>query len=161
MDVNIERELQDFIVHEAHLIDTRQLDDWLALFAEQARYWIPLHGAAQAEGDAVNSLADEDRLLLSLRIERLKNPRAHSQRPPSRCQHVLQTPQLLKADEGAGRFELITPFLYVEAQGERQQMLAGTARHRLLRRDGRLQIEQKRVDLLNAGEALPAIQLFP
>jgi len=161
MDVNIERELQDFIVHEAHLIDTRQLDDWLALFAEHARYWIPLHGAAQTEGDAVNSLADEDRLLLALRIERLKNPRAHSQRPPSRCQHVLQTPQLLRSDEAAGRFELLTPFLYVEAQGERQQMLAGTARHRLLRRDGRLQIEQKRVDLLNAGEALPAIQLFP
>ncbi len=161
MHLSIERELQDFIVHEAHLIDTRQLDDWLALFAEDARYWIPLHGAAQAEGDAVNSLADEDRLLLALRIERLKNPRAHSQRPPSRCQHVLQTPQLLHADEAAGRFELLTPFLYIEAQGERQQMLAGTARHRLVRRDGRLQIEQKRVDLLNAGEALPAIQLFP
>jgi len=161
MDLTIERELQDFIVREAHLIDTRQFDDWLALFAEDARYWIPLHGAAQAEGDALNSLADEDRLLLALRIERLKSPRAHSQRPPSRCQHVLQTPQLLTADEAAGRFELLTPFLYIEAQGERQQMLAGTARHRLLRREGRLQIEQKRVDLLNAGDALSAIQLFP
>ena len=74
---------------------------------------------------------------------------------------MLQTPQLLRSDEAAGRFELLTPFLYIEAQGERQQMLAGTARHRLVRRDGRLQIELKRVDLLNAGDALSAIQLFP
>lgn len=157
----LERELQDFIVREARLIDTRQLDEWLALFADDGRYWIPLNGAAQAEGDAVNALADEDRLLLSLRIERLKNARAHSQRPPSRCQHVLQAPQLLHADEAAGRFELLTPFLYVEAQADRPLTLAGTARHRLVRRDGRLLIAQKRVDLLDAGQALPAIQLFP
>ncbi|MBL0151639.1 MAG: aromatic-ring-hydroxylating dioxygenase subunit beta [Ideonella sp.] len=156
-----ERELQDFIVQEARLIDTRQLDDWLALFADNGRYWIPLNGAAQSEGDAVNALADEDRLLLSLRIERLKNPRAHSQRPPSQCQHVLQTPRLVRADEPAGRYELLTPFLYVEAQGDRQQLLTGTLRHRLVRHDGGLRIELKRVDLLNAGEALPAIQLFP
>lgn len=161
MDTTLERELQAFIVREAQLIDTRQLDDWLALFADHGRYWIPLNGAAQAEGDAVNALADEDRLLLSLRIERLKNPRAHSQRPPSRCQHVLQAPQLVHADEVAGRFELRTPFLYVEAQGTAQQLLAGTAHHRLVRRDGRLLIELKRVDLLQAGEPLPAIQLFP
>ena len=47
----------------------------------------PLLGAAagrRAQVDRVRTtpLAYEDRLLLSLRIERLKNPRAHSQHPP-------------------------------------------------------------------------------
>jgi len=161
MDTSTERELFDFVAHEARLIDARRFDEWLALFAENGRYWVPLQGSAQLEGRAHNALADEDRLLLALRIERLKNPRAHSQHPPSRCQHVLQQPQLVQADVPAGRYELHTPFVYIESRGERQLTLAGTVRHRLVRRADRLQIELKRVDLLNADAPLPAIQLFP
>jgi 3-phenylpropionate/cinnamic acid dioxygenase small subunit len=161
MDATTERELFDFVAHEARLIDARRFDEWLSLFADNGRYWVPLLGEVQGEGAAHNALADEDRLLLSLRIERLKNPRAHSQHPPSRCQHILQQPTLVHADDDAGRYELRTPFVYIESRGERQLMLAGTVRHRLLRRGDGLQIELKRVDLLNADAALPAIQLFP
>ena len=161
MNATTERELIDFIAHEARLIDAGRFDDWLALFADNGRYWVPLQGDAQAEGAAHNALADEDRLLLSLRIERLKNPRAHSQHPPSRCQHVLQPSTLVHADDAAQRYELHTPFLYVESRGERQLTLAGTVRHRLVRRADQWQIELKRVDLLNADAPLPAIQLFP
>jgi hypothetical protein len=39
-------------------------------------------------------------------------------------------------------------------------MLAGTCRHRLARIDGAWKIRQKRIDLLNPGRPLPAIQLF-
>jgi hypothetical protein len=55
---------------------------------------------------------------------------------------------------------LRTPFIYVEARGEDQVLLAGTYRHRLVRAPQGWAIRQKRVDLLNAGRALPAIQLF-
>jgi 3-phenylpropionate/cinnamic acid dioxygenase small subunit len=161
MDTPMERELFDFVAQEARLIDARRFDEWLALFADNGRYWVPLQGDAQAEGTPHNALADEDRLLLSLRIERLKNPRAHSQHPPSRCQHILQQPTLVQADDDTQRYELHTPFVYIESRGERQLMLAGTVRHRLVRRAGGLQIELKRIDLLNADAALPAIQLFP
>ena len=161
MDNATERELFAFIANEAALIDARRLDEWLALFADNGRYWVPLQGAAQTEGAPHNALADEDRLLLALRIERLKNPRAHSQHPSSRCQHILQQPQVVQADAAQGRYELRTPFLYIESRGERQLTLAGTARHRLVRRADRLQIELKRVDLLDSESPLPAIQLFP
>jgi 3-phenylpropionate/cinnamic acid dioxygenase small subunit len=159
MDATTERELFDFIAHEARLIDARRFDEWLALFADNGRYWVPLQGDAQDEGAAHNALADEDRLLLSLRIERLKNPRAHSQHPPSRCQHILQQPQLVRTEGLTST--LYTPFVYIESRGEQQLTLAGAVRHRLVRRGDGLQIELKRVDLLNAGAALPAIQLFP
>ena len=149
----------ELVAHEARLLDERRYDEWLALFADDGRYWVPLQGAAQPEGAPHNALADEDRLLLQLRIERLKNPRAHSQHPASRCQHVLQA-ATVTLDEPE-RCELRTPFVYIESRGERQLMLAGTLRHRLVRRAGRLQIELKRVDLLDAGTPLPAIQLFP
>jgi 3-phenylpropionate/cinnamic acid dioxygenase small subunit len=156
-----ERQLCDLVVHEAALIDAHRFDEWLALFADDCRYWIPLQGAAQSESEQHNALADEDKLLLTLRVERLKSPKAHSQHPPSRCQHVLQQPRIVQADITAGRCELHTPFIYIESRGEQQTMLAGVARHRLVRRDQGWQIALKRVDLLNAGAALPAIQLFP
>ena len=161
VDITIERTLCDLIVQEAALVDARRYDEWLALFADDCRYWIPLQGDAQREDVQHNALADEDKLLLKLRVERLKSPRAHSQHPPSRCQHVLQQPRVVEADFVAGLAELRTPFLYIESRGEQQVMLAGVARHRLVRRDPSWQIALKRVDLLNAGAALPAIQLFP
>jgi len=151
---------EDFIADEAALLDAGRFDDWLALFAEDGHYWVPLQGAAQADPFSHNSLAYEDRLLLQLRIERLKNPRAHSQHPASHCQHVLQRSRIESEDAERGELVLRTPFLYVEARGDQQQMLAGCYRHLLVRTASGWAIRQKRVDLLNAGQALPAIQLF-
>jgi 3-phenylpropionate/cinnamic acid dioxygenase small subunit len=156
-----DRELIDFVYAEARLLDQQRYDEWVALFAEQGHYWVPLQGARQADPHSHNSIAYEDRLLLSLRVERLKDPRAHSQRPPSRAQHVLQQPFVERRDDVAGRYELSTPFLYVEARAEQQFVLGGTCRHTLQQVEGVLRILLKRVDLLNAESAFPAIQLFP
>ncbi len=151
---------RDFIAEEAALLDARRFDDWLALFAEDGRYWVPLLGAAQADPQSHNSIAYEDRLLLQLRIDRLKNPRAHSQHPASHCQHVLQRSVIEREDTVSGEVALRTPFIYVEARGE-----DGDARRHLSpssrSRRGRLvHPAQARPDLLNAWRALPAIQLF-
>lgn len=156
-----ERQLQAFIYHEARLLDERRFDAWLALFTDDGRYWVPLQGGAQADDGEHNSIADENRLLLSLRIERLKNPRAHSQHPASTCQHVLQQPALERSDREAGRYELRSPFIYTEARGAAQVVLTGCYRHQLVCVEGKLRIRLKRVDLLNPGAALPAVQLFP
>jgi 3-phenylpropionate/cinnamic acid dioxygenase small subunit len=40
-------ELVDFVYKEAALLDEEQYQEWLALFAEDGRYWVPLHGARQ------------------------------------------------------------------------------------------------------------------
>jgi 3-phenylpropionate/cinnamic acid dioxygenase small subunit len=152
-------ELAQFIRHEARLIDEKRLDEWLALFTDDGLYWVP---AAPGQTDPLNhnSLACEDKLLLELRIERLKSPRAYSQRPPSRCLHVLQTPDLEKVDEERGELFTRTPFLYTETRGDESQRYAATAWHTLVRQDGRLRIRMKRVDILNCDAALPSIQLF-
>jgi len=149
---------RDFIAHEAALLDARRFDDWLALFADDGHYWVPLLGAAQADPFSHNSLAYEDRLLLQLRVERLKNPRAHSQHPASHSQHVLQPSRI--EEEGTDDVRLRTPFLYIEARGDDQLLLSGTARHHLIRTPTGWSIREKRVDLLNAARPLPAIQLF-
>lgn len=152
---------RDFVAHEAALLDERRLNDWLSLFAEDGHYWVPLLGAAQADPFSHNSLAYEDRLLLRLRIERLKNPRAHSQHPASHSQHVLQPSRI--DSEAGDEVRLCTPFIYIEARGNAQILLSGTARHHIVRTPSTpagWTIRQKRIDLLNSARALPAIQLF-
>ena len=83
---------------------------------------------------------------------------AHSQHPASHSQHVLQRSRI--EHDSADEVRLRTPFLYVEARGEDQVLLSGTARHHLVRTPAGWRIREKRVDLLNAARALPAIQLF-
>jgi 3-phenylpropionate/cinnamic acid dioxygenase small subunit len=155
----LEHELADFVAHEAALLDAGSFDEWLALFADDGRYWVPLLGAAQADPIGYQSLAYEDKLLLALRIARLRNPRAHSQHPPSRCQHVLQR-SAVEPEAGDGSQRLRTPFIYVEARGDHELMLAGSCRHTLARVDGAWRIREKRVDLLQPERPLPTLQLF-
>ena len=144
-----------FVIREARLLDEKRFDEWYELFAEDGHYWVP---ASPDQPDPLNhnSLAYEDRLLLKLRIERLKQPNAYSQKPASRCHHVLQTPEIEKA--GKGEFLMRTNFVYTETRGDESQRYAAVAWHTLVGEP--LRIRLKRVDLLNCDAALPSIQLF-
>jgi 3-phenylpropionate/cinnamic acid dioxygenase small subunit len=153
-------DLIDFVYREADLIDERRFDDWLALLAEDGRYWIPL-SPDQTDARLHVSILHEDKLLLKARIERLGGDRTFSQQPPSRCQHVLQRPVVLDGDAASGEYRLRTRAMYVEVRAGLQHVLACTLTHRLRLEGGVLRIVEKRVDLLNAGAPLPMLQLFP
>jgi 3-phenylpropionate/cinnamic acid dioxygenase small subunit len=153
------QDVQAFVQAEARLLNQARYQDWLALFATDGRYWVPLGGDAQSESDIHNALANEDRLLLTLRVERLLAGRAHSQQPASRSAHVLQMPQVDVCNDHHA--EVYTPFTYVESRGEQQIWLVGQWCHRLCREQGAWRIALKRVNLLNAGATHSAIQLFP
>ena len=152
-------ELIRFVVLEARLIDEKRFDEWYALFAEDAYYWVP---ASPGQRDPLNhnSLAYEDKLLLQLRIERLKSPLAYSQKPASRCHHLLQTPEVEMRDAARGEYLTRTQLIYTETRGDDSQRYAATAWHTLVWADQRLRIRLKRVDILNCDAALPSIQLF-
>ena len=154
-----ERELIDFVVREARLLDDRRYEEWNALFTDDAIYWVPLV-PGQPEGLDHTSHLYEDKLLRELRIERLKSPRAFSQQPASRCHHLLQVPVVEQFDAEAHRFVVRTVFQYTESQGDEMNSFVGVCWHRLVVEGGALQIRQKRVDLINSDAALPAVQLF-
>ncbi len=159
MRVLSREELVEFVYREARLIDDKRFDDWYELFAPDARYWMPLT-RGQPDGESYSSLFYEDRLLLKVRIERLKNPKSYSQNQPSHCQHVLQRPEVLTLDSAAADFTLRTPFMYAESRLDDQFVLAGVAHHRLTCIKDALRIKLKRIELLNREAALPSIELF-
>ncbi|WP_428487537.1 aromatic-ring-hydroxylating dioxygenase subunit beta [Rhodopila sp.] len=149
-----------FVYHEARLIDEQRFDEWLALFAEDGRYWMPLE-YGQTDRRLTTSLMDEDLFLLRLRVERLKGNRTYSQKPRSRCHHVLQQPQVDVFDPEANRYVVWTAMHYVETRQDRQDLYAAWATHDLTLIGGALRIQLKRVDLVNCDAAFGSLQLFP
>ncbi len=154
-----ERQLIDFVVREARLLDEKRYAEWNALFTDDAFYWVPL---VPDQPDALNHTSHlyEDKLLRELRIERLKSPRAFSQQPPTRSHHLLQTPTVESADAAAGRWTVRSELHYTESQGDELHTFVGTCFHHLVLEAGELKMTLKRVNLLNADAALPAVQLF-
>lgn len=146
-----------FVLHEARLIDEQRFDEWLDLFAEDGRYWMPL---AQDQTDPVlhNSLFYDDKLLLRIRVERLKGAKTYSQKPKSRCHHLMQAPVVEGRDGDV--VSTWAAFHYVETRLDEQTLYAGWARHTLVMEGGRLRIRLKRVDLVNCDSAFGNIQLF-
>ncbi|MFN9773497.1 MAG: aromatic-ring-hydroxylating dioxygenase subunit beta [Burkholderiales bacterium] len=158
--VPTEDDLVRLVYLEARLVDERRFDEWYALYADDAFYWVPLV-PGQADGENHTSLMYEDKLLLKLRIERFGNPRSYSLHPQVRCLHVLQRPELEEADPAANRWTMRTNELYVETQGATKQVYAAVVRHTLSVVEGALRIRLKRIDLLDCDAPLPSIQLFP
>ncbi len=153
------QDLIDFVVREARLLDSREYEQWDALFTDDGFYWVPLV-PDQEDGLNHTSHMYEDKLLRDLRIQRLRSPRAFSQQPPSRCHHLLQMPTVETFDPAGNRFVVRTEFHYTESQADEMQFYVGTFFHHLTVQDGALRMTLKRVNLINCDAALPAVQLF-
>lgn len=148
-----------FIYDEAELLDSMQWEQWLALFHEDGRYWMPLEWQQQ---DPVlqPSLMYEDVLLLTVRTARLSGARTFSQKPKSRCHHLLQAPRILSMGEEDGVFRARTSFLYTETRGDELERYSGWVSHELVEVEGCLKIRLKRIDLVNFDAPFGNIQLF-
>lgn len=150
----------DFLYDEARMLDEGRYDDWLALWLKDGHYWMPLD-YKQTDPLNVTSLMYEDIFMLKVRVERLNGARTFSQKPKSRCHHVLQRPWIDEIDLESGRIRTTTQMHYVETRLDEQMLLALTAQHDLALIDGRLRIANKRVDILNCDAAFGNIQLLP
>ena len=69
-----DKDLIDFVIREARMLDELRFGEWLDLFTEDGHYWMPAEWG-QTDEKLVGSLMYEDKLLLTVRVERLKgNP---------------------------------------------------------------------------------------
>ena len=139
-------EIESFLVAEARLLDERRWDDWLALFAEDGWYWVPLEEGQASPRDTV-SLIYDDRRLLETRIRRLAEAALHAQTPVSRTSRIVVNPTI-EAEDG-DEVTIRAKFEMIEYRRDARRVFAGTTWH-LLRREGSgFRILWKRVDLVD------------
>ena len=150
----------DFLYEEVRMLDEGRFTEWLELWIPEGIYWMPLE-YKQTDARHVTSLLHEDDFMRKLRVERLNGERTFSQKPKTRCSHVIQRPFIDRFDAETGEFETNTSMHYIETRLDDQLLLALVATHELKLVDGALRIANKRVDLLNSDAAFGNIQLLP
>jgi ethylbenzene dioxygenase subunit beta len=145
---------EQFLLHEARLLDEAKFDDWLALFTLDGWYWVPSE-PGQPDPHNTVSLIYDDRRLLETRIRRLASPRMYSQEPRSRTSRIVANVTL---EDSEGRSTTVrSKFLMVEYRREQQRLFAGSAWHHLVQIDGAIRIAWKKVELVNCDAPLDGI----
>jgi 3-phenylpropionate/cinnamic acid dioxygenase small subunit len=139
--------VQQFLFREARLLDERRLQEWLALYAEDAEYWVPYAWEQKSAKDHV-SLFYETKSLLSMRVDRLERELSPLDSPMARVNHYLTNVTVEDGAELTARAQL----LFVEYRRDEQRWFAARSSWRLRPRGDDFLIAAKRVDLLNADQ---------
>ena len=82
-------EAEDFLFHEAALLDAWKLDEWLALLTEDAVYRVPSNDRPNADPRSALFTIADDIHRIRARVRRLQDPHAHAESPPSRTRNFL------------------------------------------------------------------------
>jgi 3-phenylpropionate/cinnamic acid dioxygenase small subunit len=105
----LKQEIEDFLYHEADLLDERRYDEWLALLAEDVRYWMPMRRNVKVddrereftrEGRDI-SWFDEGRETLIRRVRQIQTGIHWAEEPVSRISHLLSNIQLIEVNPSA------------------------------------------------------------
>ena len=80
---------EDFLFHEAALLDAWKLDEWLALLTDDAQYRVPSNDVQGGDPKSTLYLIADDIQRLRGRVTRLKDPQAHAEFPHSRTRRLI------------------------------------------------------------------------
>ena len=150
--------IKQFLFHEARLMADRKLDEWLALWTPEGRYWVPRKQGQENPFDHV-SLFWEDAMLRSVRVKRVENARNWSQQPVTRSSHLIGNISITGLD-AAGCLIVESSFQITEWRLEQRQ-LAGSMQHKLAAtEDGSWKIAFKRVNLVNCEAVFSNLEVF-
>lgn len=160
------REIEQFLYREARLLDNRQFDEWLELFTDDVRYWMPSRSTryplesrsirvfdedrATAEelfGDDDLALFDESIVSLRARIDRMRTGMAWAEDPPSRTTHLITN---IEVEVGDNTDEVVaySNFLAYRNRVERQETyFVGNREDRLKKQGDNWKIQNRKIVL--------------
>ena len=159
--LNLAAEVAAFVAAEARLLDDRDFAAWLALYAEDARYWVPVSPEQRTPTDGPIHFHDDKQLMMA-RTHHLTTPRAFGAEPSPRTCHIVSGTRIdAVADDGEIVASSSQIMLEWRARGHFEadtRVFGGRVTHRLCRAPtGHLLIAEKRIDLVNAEGSFNAM----
>ena len=148
---------EQFLFHEARLLDTQRYEEWLELFTEDATYWVPLE-QGQKDPYETSSIIHDDRTLLELRVKQIRHPRAHARQPLARTVH--QVGNVVQLGETNGELQIGSTLTVVEFRNDKQRVYGALVEHRLRPHGNTFRIARKRIDLVNSEGELDGIAIL-
>ena len=85
----LREQVEDFLFREAEFLDGWRLDDWVALFTEDARYVVPTTDLPEGDPQKDLVFVDDDITRLRARAVRLNSRHAHREYPWSRTRRFV------------------------------------------------------------------------
>ena len=82
-------EVEDFLFHEAALLDAWKLDEWLALLTDDATYRVPSNDRPDSDPRGTLFTIADDIARIRARVTRLSDRNAHAEYPPSRTRRLI------------------------------------------------------------------------
>lgn len=155
----LRQEIEDFLYHEAELLDERRYEEWLALFTDDVHYWMPMRRNVPADelareftraGRDVNWF-DEGKDTLTRRVKQIATGVHWAEQPPSRVCHMVSNVQVVQQRPVHGAAEEVavkSRFLLYRNRVETETDLLVGKREDLLRRgDGGWRIARRKIIL--------------
>ena len=141
-------EVETFLFEEASIADSHRYDDWLALWAEDAFYWVPANEEYEnADPDMHVAIVHDNYTRLEDRIRRLGSGYAHAQSPRSRISRIIGNVRVGTRSDGLT--EVHSTLNLTEFRREQFSFYAGRQVHWLRPAAGSFRIVRKEVHLIN------------
>lgn len=144
MDENILLRLrvEDLLYLEADLLDRWQLDAWLALYTEDAHYFVP---PSDVDGDTASPETSlfyiiDDRVRMEQRVIRLGKVGAHSEHPRSKVRHLVSN---VRVSRDGAIIRARSSFAVWRSKDITSDVFIGHYLHEIVERDGGLMIAKK------------------
>ena len=137
-------EIAQFFYTEAELLDERQYDEWLALLADDIRYWMPMRRNVKF-GDTEREFTretediswfDEGKETLTRRVRQIQTGIHWAEEPRSRIAHIVSNVQLLTVTPDEREVVAKSRFLIYRNRAETETDILVGKREDTLRRDG-------------------------
>jgi benzoate/toluate 1,2-dioxygenase beta subunit len=147
----LQHAVEQFLYQQAELLDTKQWQAWIDLFADDGVYWMPADPAHQ-HWEGMPSIFAEDKNLMNVRMKRVLHPDAWSQRPLWGTNHVVSNVMIQDAKPN-GDVVVRSRFHMMELRRDDVRHFAGQYTHHLKKAKGGYRIKLQRVDMTNAQAA--------
>lgn len=117
--------VEDFLYHEAELLDRWELEDWLGLWTEEITYLIP--STDRPEGDPLHDLffVQDGRFIMEQRIASMVKGSAWAESPHSTTRRIISNVRVAPIDEGS--VEVKANFVVYRSQRSTLQVFPGHA----------------------------------
>ena len=144
MIANITRsDVEEYLYREAALLDEWRIEEWLALFTDDAVYHVPTIGSAvDVQPDNTLFYIADDRVRLRERVLRLGKKAAHAEWPRSRTVHMVSN--VLIDERRDDELLVSAAFAVHRHKTGSADVYVGRYRYRLAVVDGQLMIREKR-----------------
>jgi benzoate/toluate 1,2-dioxygenase beta subunit len=167
LDVDLLREVEQFIYREARLADELAYEEWEALWTDDAIYWVPANGD-DVDPTTQMSVLFDNRSRIATRIKQLQTGKRHSQNPPSRLRRIVSNIELLELEPEPDpepepeSDDLVAGanFVIYESRERGVTIWAGRSEYRLRRVDDGLRMAGKKVLLVNNDRALQTMSFL-